>query len=266
MNKINVSCFQTNSSQYPDKNIYMLEKMFNSIQQKNVELVCLPECVAVFSESLTKINLFFDQWKNKFLDLLAHHARRMNSHILIGSIPYKKVNGKFFNRSLLIGKDGKVLCHYDKINLFDVDLDNNEKYMESKNYDPGKHSKTISLPWGVLGFSICYDLRFPKLYKKLASDGATCFSIPAAFTFTTGRYHWHTLLKSRAIENGCYIFAPAQFGFHDNGRRTFGHSMIIDPWGKVLKEANKKNSVITAKINLDLVDTVRKKIPSMNIY
>ena len=114
--------------------------------------------------------------------------------------------------------------------------------------------------------SICYDLRFPSLYKSLTRKGANCFSVPAAFTFTTGKAHWHSLLRARAIENGCYVFAPAQSGLHDNGRKTFGHSMIINPWGKILEEAHQTNSIITQKIDLDLVNDVRKKIPSTLVY
>ncbi len=266
MTEVKISCFQTNSSENPEKNILLLQRMFENSRLNSVDLICLPECVAIFSEKKNKINHYLNEWNEKFLELIMKQAKKKSTCILIGSIPKKKSNGKYLNRSLLIGKNGKIQSHYDKINLFDVYLSKSEYYLESKNYDSGKKLNVSKLPWGNLGMSICYDLRFPSLYKKLAFKGANCFSVPAAFTSTTGKAHWHSLLRARAIENGCYVFAPAQYGIHDNGRETFGHSMIIDPWGKILKEAKNKNSIIIEKINLDLVDRVREKIPSTTCY
>ncbi len=262
MNEVKISCFQTNSSEDPEKNILLLQRMFDDPKLNMIDLICLPECVAIFSENKKKINYYLNEWNSKFLELIKKEAKKKNTFILVGSIPKKKANGKYLNRSLIIGKNGKILTHYDKINLFDVYLSNSEYYLESKNYDPGKKLNVFKFPWGQLGMTICYDLRFPALYKALARKGAECLSIPAAFTLTTGKAHWHSLLRARAIENGCYVFAPAQCGLHDNGRKTFGHSMIIDPWGKILKEADKKNSIITEKIDLTLVSAIRKKIPS----
>ena len=145
-------------------------------------------------------------------------------------------------------------------------MNNKEKYLESKNYDSGKKISISRLPWGNLGMTICYDLRFPLLYKKLVKKGAKFFSIPAAFTYTTGISHWESLLRARAIENGCFVFAPAQCGYHDNGRRTFGNSMIIDPWGKILKRAKHTIGSISCDIDLEKVDLYRKKIPAMTLY
>ena len=140
------------------------------------------------------------------------------------------------------------------------------KYFESKNYDPGKKLSLAALPWGNLGMTICYDLRFPNLFKKLAKKGADFFSIPAAFTYTTGKSHWHTLIRARAIENGCYVFAPAQCGTHKNGRKTFGLSLIVDPWGKILSEAKDDICFIDAVIDKNLILNSRKRIPSMSSY
>ena len=152
---------------------------------------------------------------------------------------------------------------YDKINLFDVNLSQSEKYFESKNYAAGKKIVVSDLSWGKLGMSICYDLRFPNLYRKLAKKGADLLSIPAAFTFTTGKAHWHSLIRARAIENGCFVLSPAQCGVHDNGRKNYGHSMIVNPWGKVLVEAKiNKIQIISTFINVDEVKENRKKIPS----
>ena len=147
--------------------------------------------------------------------------------------------------------------------MYNVKLSKKEKYFESKTFVPGKKIKTINLPWGKLGLSICYDLRFPYMYRKMSRDGALFISIPSAFTETTGKRHWHTLLKARAIENFCYIFAPGQAGTHCNGRKTYGHSMIISPDGKILKELGKKEGIISARIDPNLSKYLRKKIPSL---
>tara|TARA_B110000971_G_scaffold218088_1_gene256202 strand:- start:2459 stop:2911 length:453 start_codon:yes stop_codon:yes gene_type:complete len=148
--------------------------------------------------------------------------------------------------------------------MYDAVLSQKEKYFESKTFTPGKLIKTINLPWGKLGFSICYDLRFPTMYRKLSKKGSLFISVPSAFTETTGKKHWHSLLKARAIENFSYIFAPAQSGTHWNGRKTFGHSLIISPDGKILKELKNTIGVISANINPNLPEILRKRIPSLN--
>ena len=266
-NKIfKVACFQTKSSNLPEENINLLSKMFSKIKNKSIELVCLPECVAIFSDSRDQINNYISHWNKKFLKFICEQAHKNKTFILIGSLPVKSRNNKFLNRSLLISSSGKIISFYDKINLFDVVLNKNEKYLESKNYNAGRYLKIANLPWGKLGMSICYDIRFPNLYKKLALRGADFISIPAAFTFTTGQAHWHSLIRARAIENGCFIFAPAQLGYHKNGRKTYGHSMIVNPWGEILKEAKRENSIIFEEIDVSLVSEVRKKIPSTTQY
>ena len=264
--KIKVVCIQTNSSQFPSKNIEMLDKIFKKIKSTKTNLICLPECVAVFSDEKKRINDFLSNWNNKFLDLIKYYSKRKSSYVLIGSIPKKNKNNKLFNRSLIIDPKGELVSSYDKINLFDVFLSKEEKYLESKNYDSGKKINLTKLPWGNIGMTICYDLRFPLLYKKLAKKGAHFFSIPAAFTYTTGISHWESLLRARAIENGCYVFAPAQCGYHDNGRRTFGNSMIIDPWGKILRRAKNSIGSISCDIDLEKVNFYRKRIPAMTEY
>ncbi len=264
--KIKVVCIQTSSSQFPKKNIEMLDNIFRKIKPSKINLICLPECVAIFSDEKKRIKDFLSNWNDAFIDLIKYYSKMKGSYILIGSVPQKNKNNKFFNRSLIIDPRGKIVSSYDKINLFDVFLSNKEKYIESKNYDSGKKISIMKFPWGNLGMTICYDLRFPLLYKKLAKKGAHFFSIPAAFTYTTGISHWESLLRARAIENGCYVFAPAQCGYHDNGRRTFGNSMIIDPWGKVLKKAKHSVCTITCEIDLEKINFYRKRIPAMTIY
>ena len=182
--------------------------------------------------------------------------------VLIGSL-ILKINNKLVNRSVFIDKNGKIRSFYDKIHMYDVVLSKKEKYFESKTFNAGKNQKTFNLPWGKLGFSICYDVRFPSLYRKLSKAGSIFLSVPSAFTETTGKKHWHSLLKARAIENFCYIFAPAQGGTHYNGRKTFGHSLIISPDGEILIELKKSEGVITASVNPKLSKNLRIRIPSL---
>ena len=192
-------------------------------------------------------------------------AKKYKKWILIGSLVIKIKKNKLVNRSVLINPKGLICSYYDKIHMYDAALSKNEKYKESKTFSPGKNCKIYNLPWGKLGMTICYDLRFPNLYRKLSKKGCLFISVPSAFTETTGKKHWHTLLKARAIENFCYIFAPAQGGKHYNGRRTFGHSLIVSPDGKIIKELSKKEGVITASIDPNLSKKLRKIIPSLNL-
>ncbi len=265
MKKINVACFQLSSSESVEKNIVMIDKMFESIEKK-LDLVCLPECAAIFTESKKKLDAFSNNWHEKFLNFIKDRAKKNKTDVIIGSIPYRKKNLKFLNRSIVIDSRGIEISYYDKINLFNVNLGSKEKYLESKNYDSGKEIKVAKLSYGNLGLSICYDIRFPILYRKLVKKGADFISIPAAFTHTTGLAHWHSLIRARAIENGCFIFAPAQVGLHENGRRTYGHSMIVDPWGKVISSATNKRGIIYASVDITLVKKSREKIPSMTSF
>ena len=202
--------------------------------------------------------------KNDFyLKEIKKLAKQYKKWILLGSIIVKEKN-KLKNRSVLINPKAKVVAYYDKINMYDAILSKKEKYFESNTFSPGKNLKTSNLPWGKLGFTICYDLRFPNLFRKLAKSGSIFISVPSAFTETTGKKHWHSLLKARAIENFSYIFAPAQSGTHWNGRKTFGHSLIISPDGQILKEIKKGEGVITVSIDSNLPKILRNKIPSLS--
>ena len=198
-----------------------------------------------------------------YLNGIKNLAKKYKKWILIGSLIIKVSKNKLVNRSVLINKDGKIISYYDKIHMYDVTLSKKEKYLESKTFTAGSKIKSAKLPWGKLGLSICYDLRFPNLYRKLSKAGSLFLSIPSAFTETTGKKHWHSLLKARAIENFSYVFAPAQGGSHYNGRKTFGHSMIVSPEGKILKELKKTEGVITVLIDEKLPKRLRKIIPSL---
>ncbi len=197
--------------------------------------------------------------------LKAHRAlaRELNIHLHVGSLALRATPERAVNRSFLIGPDGEVMARYDKIHMFDIQLENGESYRESASYQPGDTAVFADLPWGRLGLTICYDMRFPALYRALAERGAIFLAAPSAFTRKTGEAHWHTLLRARAIENGAYVFAAAQGGTHESGRVTYGHSLIVDPWGEVLAEAGTEPGVILAEIDPARVASVRKSIPSL---
>ncbi len=183
--------------------------------------------------------------------------------LLIGSLPIKIADSKLANRSFLINPDGVIAARYDKIHMFDVDLGGGESYRESKNFKPGTKAVTASLPWATLGMTVCYDLRFPQLYRALAKSGATFISIPSAFTKPTGQAHWHVLMRARAIECDAYVFAPAQGGTHETGRETYGHSLIVAPWGEVIAEAGVETGFIMADIDPAAVVSARARVPSL---
>jgi predicted amidohydrolase len=200
---------------------------------------------------------------NASLEAFCGAARRHRVWLHIGSMAVKIGDRRLANRSYLIAPDGEVAARYDKIHMFDVDLGNGEAYSESVNYEAGTNAVLADLPWARLGLTICYDLRFPALHRALAKGGAKFIASPAAFTRITGEAHWVTLLKARAIETETFIFAAAQGGRHENGRETFGHSLIVSPWGDVLAEAGTEPGVIIAEIDIRSVDEVRRKIPSL---
>jgi predicted amidohydrolase len=190
-------------------------------------------------------------------------ARELGIWLHIGSMSVLLGSGKIANRSLLIDPSGGLAARFDKIHMFDVELPGGESYRESRNYQAGDVAVLADLPWGILGLTVCYDLRFPHLYRALAKAGADMLAIPSAFTRKTGEAHWHVLLRARAIENGCYVFAAAQAGRHESGRETYGHSLIISPWGEIVAEAGVDPSVIVADVELGEVQEARRRIPSL---
>ena len=190
-------------------------------------------------------------------------ARKLGIFLHIGSLAIKLLPEKAANRSFLIDRRGDIVARYDKIHMFDVDLAGGESYRESRNYRPGDIAVAADLPWGRLGLSVCYDLRFPALYRALAEAGASFLAIPSAFTQQTGEAHWHVLNRARAIENGAFVLAAAQGGKHENGRETYGHSLVVDPWGRILAEAGSEPGVILAAIDPAAVTAARAKVPSL---
>jgi len=190
-------------------------------------------------------------------------ARESGLWLHCGSLAVLLDNGRVANRTLLLDPRGEVVARYDKIHMFDVDLGNGEAYRESATFEAGAEAVVACTPWGGLGLSICYDLRFPHLYRSLAKAGADFLAVPAAFTRTTGRAHWHVLLRARAIETGCFVFAPAQCGEHVGGRQTYGHALIVSPWGAIIADGGENPGFIIAEIDPAEVDEARRKIPSL---
>jgi deaminated glutathione amidase len=190
-------------------------------------------------------------------------ARRHRLWLHIGSLALRISPDRAANRALLIDPQGMIAARYDKIHMFDVDLDDGHVYRESRSYTAGEHAVVAELPWGRLGVTVCYDLRFPALYRALAEEGSVFLAIPSAFTRQTGEAHWHVLNRARAIENGAFVFAAAQGGRHENGRETFGHSMVIDPWGRILAEGEAEPGIVMADIDPAAVAAARKRIPSL---
>jgi predicted amidohydrolase len=191
-------------------------------------------------------------------------ARELRVWLHIGSMAVLLGNGKIANRSFLFTPEGEIEARFDKIHMFDVTLPGGESYRESKNYQAGDVAVLAGLPWGTLGLTVCYDLRFPHLYRALAQAGADFLAIPSAFTRRTGEAHWHTLIRARAIETGCFVFAAAQAGRHESGRDTYGHSLVVSPWGDILAEADGVHpSVIVADVKSSEVEEARGRIPSL---
>jgi deaminated glutathione amidase len=190
-------------------------------------------------------------------------AQELGIWLHVGSMAVLLGNGKIANRSLLFGPDGAIQARFDKLHMFDVELPGGESYRESRSYQAGSAGVLADLPWGSLGLTVCYDLRFPHLYRALAKAGADFLAIPSAFTRQTGAAHWHVLIRARAIENGCFVLAAAQAGRHESGRETYGHSLIVSPWGDVIAEADAQVGVIVAEIGSGEVEKARRRIPSL---
>lgn len=261
--KFIVGLVQMTSSDVIDENIRDAEVLIREAAQKGAQFVVTPEMTTLFDfgtkQVMEKIRSEEDDTSWRYFAAL---AKELKIWLLIGSIAVKS-GEKAANRSFLFSPDGKKVVSYDKIHMFDVDLPGEETYRESNAYEAGDTAVVATLPWGKVGLSICYDLRFPYLYRALAHAGATMLTVPAAFTYTTGKAHWHTLLKARAIENGAFIFAAAQVGDHRNGRKTFGHSLVIDPWGNILADGGEETGVTIAEVDLSEVLSARNQIASL---
>lgn len=264
MNIFRAACVQLRSSDDVVENIRTASALIREAKEKGAHLVATPENTTLMAlDGGAKLERSFAEADDPALRAFRLLAEQLGIWLLIGSLAIKVGETKTANRSFLVDPRGKVAARYDKIHLFDVDLPSGEKYRESNTVSGGDRAVAPDVPWGRLGLSICYDLRFPHLYRCLAKAGAFAFTVPSAFTETTGKAHWHVLLRARAIENGAFVIAPAQGGCHANGRQTYGHSLIVGPWGDILAEAGMEPCVVTAEIDPEQARDARARIPSL---
>lgn len=258
------ACVQMRTGLDVAANVDAATALIREAKAKGAQLIATPEMTSLFD---AESNALFAKVRSEDDDVALKAfravAEELSLWLVIGSLPIKVAERLCANRSFLIDPKGAVRATYDKIHMFDVDLPGGEVYRESRNYRPGEHAVVANLPWGKLGLTVCYDLRFPHLYRALAKAGASFLSIPAAFTYTTGQAHWHVLQRARAIETGCFVIAAAQGGKHENGRHTFGHSVIVDPWGNIIAEGGDAPGVIVADIDPNKVAEARSRVPAL---
>ena len=259
-----VGLVQMRSGRTPAQNVDAATKLIKEAKTGGAEYVLTPEMTNILERK--REDLFAalaPEEKDRSLAAFRDLARRLGIWVHVGSLAIEVLPQKAVNRSFLIDPKGEIAARYDKIHMFDVDLAGGESYRESGSYRPGEIAVAVDIPWGRVGLTICYDLRFPALYRALAEAGASFITIPSAFTQQTGEAHWHVLTRARAIETGSFVFAAAQGGRHEDGRDTFGHSIAIDPWGRVLAEGGTEPDVILADVDPSQVAIVRARIPSL---
>ena len=265
MKPFTVACVQVNAGRTIQENMNTTASLVRAAAARGAELILTPENVAILEPKSDALRAQAEPWEgNSLVGAFSALAREVKAWLLAGSLPIKAPSGKVFNRSVMFNDEGAPVAFYDKIHLFDVDLPSGERYRESSTFEAGSCAVAAETPWGKLGFSVCYDVRFPHLYRQLAQAGARYLAVPSAFTQTTGEAHWHVLLRARAIENGAFVFAPAQTGTHAEGRRTFGHSLIVDPWGAVLADGGEGIGIVTARIDPALADKARSQVPAIH--
>lgn len=265
MSLFQAACIQVNASNDMAANIEKASHLVRAARSQGADIVLMPENVSMMEWG--RANLLAKAKPEESHPALAAFrelARETGAWLQIGSLGVLVEGERVANRGYVIDSQGSIVASYDKIHMFDVDLGNGEVYRESSTFRPGEKAVTVQTPWGRLGVTICYDLRFPQLYRALAKAGAEFLSVPAAFTRTTGRAHWHVLLRARAIETGCYVLAPAQCGEHIGGRQTYGHALIVSPWGEVLAEAGEEPGFVIATIDPSMVAEARRKVPSLS--
>jgi deaminated glutathione amidase len=261
----NAAMIQVRSGLDPAANLAAALDLIDEAKEAGADYVLTPEMTNILAAKREQLFAkIVAEEQDAMLTTLREVARKLAIYIHIGSLAIKASPEKAANRSFLIDRRGEVVARYDKIHMFDVDLAGGESYRESNTYRPGELAMVADLPWGRLGLTVCYDLRFPALYRALAEAGASFLAIPSAFTKQTGEAHWHVLQRARAIENGCFVFAAAQGGKHENGRETYGHSLVVDPWGRVLAEGGTEPGVVMAQIDPSEVVAARSRIPSLH--
>ena len=258
------ACIQNTATRDIKANINWVCDRIDQAHDAGAEFITMPESVGLIEPVNAQIPAqCFTEQQDAGLIAFQEKAKQLSVTILVGSQLIKLGGERIVNRSFLINDQGEITARYDKLHMFDIELANGESYLESAVIDAGDKAVLATTPWGQLGMSICYDLRFAALYRALAQNGAQFITIPAAFTLTTGKAHWHTLVQARAIETGCYIIAPNQCGHHADKRFSWGHSLIVDPWGEVLADGGAEPGIIYANIDLAKVELARSRIPAL---
>jgi predicted amidohydrolase len=259
-----VALIQMRSGRTPAANLDAATKLIGEAKAAGADYVQTPEMTNILEAKRDALMAaIMPEDEDRSLAAFRDLARQHQLWLHIGSLALRISPDRGVNRGFLIDPQGEIAARYDKIHMFDVDLANGESYRESRSYVSGEHAVTADLPWGRLGLTICYDLRFPSLYRALAEAGSMFLAIPSSFTKQTGEAHWHVLNRARAIENGCYVFAAAQGGHHENGRDTFGHSLVIDPWGRVVAEGDVEPGIVIAEVDPAAVAAARARVPSL---
>ncbi|MFO0998405.1 MAG: carbon-nitrogen hydrolase family protein [Alphaproteobacteria bacterium] len=264
MTKFTVACVQMNSGRELAPNIEAARTLVRRARDMGADFITTPENVTLLDRSrkqlLAKARPESD---HPAIPAFSEMARETGAWLLAGSLTIKLNEEQTANRSYLFDPSGSAVAQYDKIHMFDVDLKGGDSYRESATFRPGGEAVLAPTPWGLLGMTVCYDVRFAYLYRALAHAGASFLSVPAAFTEFTGRAHWHVLLRARAIETGCFVIAPAQSGLHEDGRRTYGHSLVIAPWGEILADGGEGVGVVTAVIDTSRIEEARGMVPAL---
>jgi len=265
MSTLKVAAIQMRSGTEIGRNLADVEALVREAAGAGATYIQTPEMTGALVRDKASLRAMIQpQERDPVSQRAAELAAELSIHLHIGSTAIALPDGKVANRAFLFSPRGRLAATYDKIHMFDVDLDNGESWRESATYEPGREAVVAELPFGRLGLAVCYDLRFPQLFRAEAMAGADILTVPAAFTRQTGEAHWHALLRARAIENGAFVIAAAQGGTHEDGRETFGHAMIVDPWGRIVAEADHDSpGIVLADIDLAQVAAARAKIPNL---
>ncbi|CAO3414597.1 carbon-nitrogen hydrolase family protein [Azospirillum doebereinerae] len=262
---LKAACVQVNAGTELEANLAAAGDLVRRARDAGANFITLPENVGWMVQGRARIMARVrSETEHPGVPFFAGLARETGAWILSGTLHVLLDDGeRVANRSYLFDPQGHVVAHYDKIHMFDVDLKGGESYRESATFRPGERAVVAGTPWGGVGLTICYDVRFPYLHRALAKAGASIITAPAAFTVPTGRAHWHTLLRARAIETGCFVVAAAQTGTHDEGRQTYGHSLIVAPWGEVLADAGEEVGFVVAELDMARVEEARRMVPAL---
>ena len=262
--KLRIACVQLRSTDDVNENIATTSALIRAAHKDGAQFIATPENTTLMApDGGAKLEKSFAEKDDPAIPAFARLAEELGVWLLIGSLAIKVSETKTANRSFLFDPKGRIDARYDKVHLFDVNLPSGETYRESNTVAPGGEAVVANLPFARIGLSVCYDLRFPQLYRTLAKNGAEILTVPSAFTETTGKAHWHVLLRARAIENAAFVMAPAQGGVHANGRRTYGHSLIIGPWGDILADGGIDPGVVGCEIDLEDIAAARGRVPSL---